>query len=68
MRLGKHYGPERLEAAAMRALSFGATSYRSVKSILEKGLDRAPVEASSGMPTIAGHANLRGAGYYGKGR
>lgn len=35
LRLGQRFGPERLEAACLRALSIGATSYRSVRSILE---------------------------------
>ena len=40
IRLGKGVGPERLEAACARALRFGTCSYQSIKSILEKGLDR----------------------------
>ena len=40
LRLGDRYGPERLEAACARALAIGACSYRSVRSILERGLDR----------------------------
>ena len=38
MRLGKSYTDERLEAACRRALHLGATSYKSVKSILDKDL------------------------------
>jgi transposase len=41
--LAKRFGPERLEAAALRALEIHARNYPSVKSILEKGLDRIPV-------------------------
>lgn len=41
--LSKRFGPERLEAAALRALEIGARNYPSVKSILEKGLDKVPV-------------------------
>jgi len=37
--LGRKYGENRLEAACTRALESGATRYRSVKSILENGLD-----------------------------
>lgn len=36
MRLARQYPPERMEAAARRALAYGALSYRSVKSILER--------------------------------
>ena len=62
MRLGKIYGPERLEAAAERALRFGALSYRSLASILECGLDRtADIEAA---PRMIAHPNIRGAAYF----
>ena len=54
---------ERLEAAALRALEIGARNYPSVKSILEKGLDKVPVRQA---PERAGidHSNIRGASYY----
>ena len=41
IRLGKRYGAERMEQAAARALSAGAISYKSVKSMLASGLDGA---------------------------
>ncbi len=63
IRLGKEYPPERLEAAAARALLARATTYRSVKSILDHGLDRIPVGAAS-IPEPAQHANIRGRDYY----
>ena len=62
-RLGKRYGAERLEAACRRALALEATTYRSVRSILEKGLDRQPLLAETQCPPIL-HENLRGASYY----
>jgi len=62
MRLGKIYGPERLEAAAERALRFGALSYSSLGSILKCGLDRA-AEPVAERRTIA-HPNIRGAAYF----
>jgi len=40
IRLGQRYGAQRLEAACQRALAFGNPRYRSVKMILEKGLDQ----------------------------
>lgn len=40
IRLGQRYGPTRLEAACDRALSFNNIGYRSVRVILEKGLDQ----------------------------
>jgi transposase len=63
-RLAKRYGPERLEAACRRALRIRGLSYKSIRSILKRGLDRQepPAEASE-APPIA-HANIRGAEYY----
>jgi transposase len=39
LRLGQSYGVGRLEAACERALDFGSPRYRTVKTILAKGLD-----------------------------
>jgi hypothetical protein len=52
MRLGKRYSPEKLEAACQRAIAIGAYSYRSVRSILEKGLEGQPLPQREG-PAIA---------------
>jgi len=65
LRLGKHHGEERLEAACRRALALGSPSYRSVRSILEKGLDREPLAEPAQAPLPTEHRNLRGAAYYG---
>ena len=43
IRLGKNYGPARLEAACARALYFDNVKYRTVKSILHQGLDQVPL-------------------------
>jgi len=40
IRLGTRYGAARLEAACQRALAFSNITYRSVRVILEKGLDQ----------------------------
>ncbi len=64
VRLGKHYPRERMEAAAGRALAFHAHSYRSLKSILEKGLDQTDLELSPNVPPQPPHANVRGALYF----
>lgn len=62
IRLSGRYGGERVEAACGRALRLGATSYKSVASILERGLDSVPAEEE---PAVAvKHANIRGSGYY----
>jgi transposase len=65
MRLGRHYGKERLEAACLRALALDVCSYRSVKSILATGADRRPLppEQEPPGPKIL-HCNLRGRDYY----
>lgn len=67
MSLGKRYSKERLEAACYRALTLGATSYRSVKSILEKGLEQLELDlAISEEKSAPLHENIRGAEYYQK--
>lgn len=64
LRLGKRYGPERLEAAARRALRLGTHRYKSIESILKHGLDRQPLATQSEINLPADHGNLRGPGYY----
>jgi len=66
MRLGKEYGPERLEAACARALALNAVSYRSVESILKKELDKRPLPEKTPPAPALDHDNIRGAGYYEK--
>jgi len=59
IRMSKRFGSQRLEAACERALAFDAPRYRTVKHILEKGLDAAPAAnpdaALSNVYTGAGH-------------
>lgn len=62
LRLGEAYGNDRLEAAAARALAIGAFSYRSLVSILKKGLDSRPLPQTEAH--IVRHANIRGRAYY----
>jgi transposase len=63
--LGRDFEPERVEAAAQRALKYNTCSYRSLKAILSSGLDRQrdagelPVQMS--LPL---HQNIRGQEYY----
>lgn len=64
MGLGKRYTPARLEAACVRALRSGAASYRSVKSILEHGLDAVPLEEPPTLTLPAQHQHVRGADYF----
>jgi transposase len=63
IRLGKRYCPERLEAACLRALRIQALSYKSVDSILRKGLDQQPLP-SEDAPKTLDHPNIRGERYY----
>jgi transposase len=67
MRLGKRYSAARLDAACARALTVGAISYRSVKSILETGLDRQPLAVQGAVLALDAHANVRGPAYYAAG-
>lgn len=62
--LVKSYGPERVEAACRRGNDIRATSYGSIASILQHGLDKAYAqEATPDAPPIR-HGNIRGSGYY----
>ena len=64
LRLGKTYGPDRLESAAARAVNLKACSYQSVKSILQNGLDRQPtLDLPPDRPPLQ-HANIRGTDYF----
>lgn len=65
MRLGQHYEPERVEAAAQRALKFNTCSYKSVRAILAAGLDRQQdAEEQPRQATLLVHGNIRGREYY----
>lgn len=65
--LAKGYGAERLERACQRALHYQATSYRLVKSILERELDRLELDVTTpptNCPVVQLHENIRGASAY----
>jgi transposase len=64
LRLEKHYGKERLEAACARAFAVGARSYRHVDSVLKHGLDRLPAFDLETPSAPLEHENIRGAQYY----
>ena len=65
LRFGKRYSNERLEAACRRAIAMNASSYKSIKSILENSLDREPLESVE-IPAAHSevHSNVRGSAYY----
>lgn len=63
IRLAKRYNAQRLEAACRRALLIGGTSYGSVCSILQKGLDQQPMPEQPKSKDIV-HKNIRGKNYF----
>jgi transposase len=64
LRLGKLYSPQRLEAAASRAIALNACSYQSVKSILKCNLDSQPIEPATRPKPPPEHPNIRGPKYF----
>lgn len=66
MRLGRTFGRERLEAACARAVVVRAKTYKSVRNILQSGLDRvaASAEPAQAELRLSSHENVRGAKYY----
>jgi len=61
--LSRHYGSERLSSACKRALEFHCYSYKQVKNILEKGLDKLKEEPISSR-SYPMHSNIRGRAYF----
>lgn len=64
-RIGEKYS-SRIENACVRALRFGARSYKPVERMLKLGLDLRPLpdEASYVELKTPDHGNIRGPGYY----
>jgi transposase len=63
LRLANTYSHDRLEAACQRAVAIGGCSYKSIRSILEKGLDKQSLPNTPNDTRIE-HKNIRGQGYY----
>ena len=63
LRLGEKYGSDRLEAACTRALTGSRVTYTMIKNILERNLDKAPVQTDL-FEHIPSHENIRGADAY----
>jgi hypothetical protein len=59
LRLGERFGERRLEAACQRALHFEDPSYRTIKGILGKGLEKEETAELGGAP--AARSFVRGA-------
>ena len=64
IRLGRQIGAERMEAACRRALHYGTVSYRSIRTILDSGADRKPLESGTRPVEPVEHENVRGREYY----
>jgi transposase len=63
IRLSKTYSPERVENACKRALEIEAYNYKSVKSLLQMGLEGSAIDAEN-KKIISLHNNIRGNDYY----
>jgi transposase len=64
IRLRKIYTDDRLEAACARAMHYDLFNYGSVKSILEKQLDRRPLPEQPELFIPTPNSHVRGADYY----
>ena len=65
LKLAKTYSEARLEAACSRAIAINAPTYKSLVSILQKGLDKVPAETPNAQAELPfQHDNVRGASYY----
>ena len=66
LRLGKRYGEKRLESACQRGLFIHSSSYKSISSILDKGLDKnaLPGQDLTEQTLMPHHDNIRGPGSY----
>ena len=66
LRLERDFGRDRLNAACERALTLRAFTYKSVESILTRGIDRLEHDTSAASDTKPKqqHENLRGHTYY----
>jgi hypothetical protein len=53
---------ERLENACRRALHFESYYYKTVKTILEKSLDKEPLQQN--INCLPDHVNIKGESYY----
>lgn len=60
----KKVGKERLIKACQRALGFGIYNYKTIQSILEKGMDNYEESQDGEQLKMPLHENIRGKGYY----
>jgi transposase len=64
MRLGKEFGPERLESACRRAWTMNVVGFKSIDSILKRNLDQQPIPEKVQERPPLDHDNIRGPEYY----
>ena len=64
LRLEKHYPKERLENGCLRALKYGALSFKALRNILDNGLDRLEEKNHGANSALPAHDNIRGGQYY----
>lgn len=50
VRLAAKYGNSRLEAACLRALTFGSVHYKTIKAMLEAGRENDPLPGTNATP------------------
>lgn len=62
--LARNYGPERFEAACRRAEDIGSLTVKSVRSILQRGLDSQETDKSHLEVNLPVHQNIRGRDYF----
>jgi transposase len=60
----KRVGKDRLNNACKRAVFYQSYSYNSIKSILDKGLDKEPIQEDPRQQSLPFHENIRGKEYY----
>jgi len=65
LNLSRSYDATRLDNACARAIAIGALNVRSVRSILEKGMDQLiDTPSSTQEASCSEHSNVRGPSYY----
>jgi transposase len=65
LRLAKKHGDDRIEAACKRAVVYAAFSYKSIKSMLDRGLDKLTLsDDSAPLRAPVQHVNIRGPRYF----
>lgn len=60
----KKVGNERLTKACQRALGYGIYNYKTIQSILEKGMDKYDEQEENQHIEMPRHDNIRGENYY----